>query len=122
MQRLKNAFLVGSVLVFTVMISATAANGQFGTRSRVDQKRQIVVVCHATGSKDNPYETTEVRDNGVAHRSHPADIVPAPVDGCPGPGGVEPVEPVPEPLTMLLFGAGVAGAGYAARRIKRQER
>ena len=38
-------------------------------------------------------------------------------DGTCG-GGT--VDPTPEPVTMLLFGAGIAGVGYAARRRKRR--
>ena len=37
-----------------------------------------------------------------------------------GGGGEEPPGAVPEPLTILLFGAGVAGVGYATRRLRRK--
>ena len=37
----------------------------------------------------------------------------------PTPGGGDP-DPVPEPLTILLFGAGVSGVGYAVRRLRRK--
>jgi hypothetical protein len=39
--------------------------------------------------------------------------------GTPGDGGG--TEPVPEPITMALFGAGLAGVGYARRRFKKGE-
>ena len=46
----------------------------------------------------------------------------------PPPDGEEPpppdgggTEPVPEPITMVLFGAGIAGVGYARRRFKKGE-
>jgi hypothetical protein len=40
-------------------------------------------------------------------------------DGEPGGGGD--TTPTPEPVTMLLFGAGLAGVGYARRRFKKDE-
>jgi hypothetical protein len=80
-----------------------------------------ITICHATGSTSNPYETITVSDNGKAHQGHAGDLIPAPAGGCPGPaGGSTPTptpSPVPEPMTMLLFAAGLAGVGYAARRL-----
>jgi hypothetical protein len=35
--------------------------------------------------------------------------------------GTAPPTGVPEPITMLLFGAGLAGVGYAKRRMGRKE-
>jgi hypothetical protein len=119
MKGLRSVCFLGLVLFLTLTMNAPTAQGQSRTRSLMMQEG-IRDVCHATGSRENPYELVKVSDNGEAHLRHPADIMPAPADGCPGPSGVEPngPEPVPEPLTMLLFGAGVAGAGYAARRLK----
>ena len=81
-----------------------------------------VTFCHATGSSSNPYETITTANEAVlaAHQGHPGDIIPAPAGGCPTDGGTTPTS-VPEPITMLLFGAGLAGVGYAKRRMGRKE-
>ena len=42
-------------------------------------------VCHATGDPANPYEELTVNSAELnVHRGHPNDIIPAPVNGCPG--------------------------------------
>ncbi len=51
-----------------------------------------------------------------AHAMH-GDVPPGPDGMC----GVQPPTAVPEPITMLLFGAGLAGVGYAKRRMGRKE-
>ncbi len=41
-------------------------------------------VCHSTGDLANPYEEITVNDAELSeHRTHPEDINPAPVNGCP---------------------------------------
>ncbi len=43
-----------------------------------------VAICHATGSKKNPYVLLTVNANGLnGHGKHTGDIIPAPADGCP---------------------------------------
>ena len=43
-----------------------------------------IVICHATGSAGNPYVEIEVDRNGLnGHGDHPADLIPAPAEGCP---------------------------------------
>lgn len=43
-----------------------------------------VAICHATGSKKNPYVLITVNVNGLnGHSGHMGDIIPAPADGCP---------------------------------------
>lgn len=42
-----------------------------------------VTICHATGSKKNPYVEITVSVNGLnGHDKHSGDIIPAPADGC----------------------------------------
>lgn len=41
-------------------------------------------ICHATGSKKNPYVLLTVNANGLkGHSKHAGDIIPAPEEGCP---------------------------------------
>lgn len=42
-----------------------------------------VTICHATGSKSNPYEEISIDVSGVSgHDNHEGDIIPAPEGGC----------------------------------------
>ena len=44
-----------------------------------------ITICHATGSKTNPYNEITVSVNGLnGHGDHEGDIIPAPEGGCPG--------------------------------------
>jgi hypothetical protein len=43
-----------------------------------------ITICHATGSKTNPYNEITVSVNGLnGHGNHEGDIIPAPAGGCP---------------------------------------
>jgi len=43
-----------------------------------------ITICHATGSKTNPYNEITVSVNGLnGHDKHEGDIIPAPEGGCP---------------------------------------
>lgn len=43
-----------------------------------------ITICHATGSKKNPYNEITVSVNGLnGHGQHASDIIPAPAGGCP---------------------------------------
>lgn len=43
-----------------------------------------ITICHATGSKKNPYVMITISVNGLnGHDKHPRDIIPAPAGGCP---------------------------------------
>lgn len=55
-----------------------------------------VNICHATGSKKNPYVTITVSENGLnGHGRHANDIIPAPAAGCPRAGDPAPIAPAP---------------------------
>jgi hypothetical protein len=44
-----------------------------------------ITICHATGSKTNPYVEITVSVNGLnGHGKHQGDIIPMPEGGCPG--------------------------------------
>jgi len=43
-----------------------------------------ITICHATGSKKNPYNEITVSVNGLnGHGQHEGDIIPVPAGGCP---------------------------------------
>jgi hypothetical protein len=43
-----------------------------------------ITICHATGSKKNPYVLITISVNGMnGHGKHARDIIPAPPGGCP---------------------------------------
>jgi hypothetical protein len=43
-----------------------------------------ISICHATGSRTNPYNEITVSVNGLnGHGKHEGDIIPAPAGGCP---------------------------------------
>jgi hypothetical protein len=45
-----------------------------------------ITICHATSSKNNPYNEITVSVNGLnGHDKHEGDIIPAPEGGCPTP-------------------------------------
>lgn len=47
-----------------------------------------ITICHATGSKKNPYNEITISVNGLnGHGKHSGDIIPAPAGGCPTTGG-----------------------------------
>lgn len=55
----------------TTLIATNTGNGK-------------ITICHATGSKNNPYNLITISVNGLnGHNNHTGDIIPAPADGCP---------------------------------------
>jgi hypothetical protein len=96
-----------------------------------------VAICHATSAADGHYNYLELPpeplsahfdEHGTPKAGHEKDFFP--VDGdCdksndPGGSGDDPGGPggTPEPITILLFGAGVAGVGYASRKLRRNKK
>lgn len=86
-------------------------------------------LCHATSSESNPYTYLElppspldnhIDSNGSPLAGHEQDFFPvdSDCDRSNDPGGDPGTDPgaVPEPITMLLFGSGIAGVGYISRR------
>lgn len=74
-----------------------------------------VAICHKEG--DGNYHLNSVSENAVAAHLGHGDIYPE-NGGCLSGSGTGDGEAgaTPEPVTMLLFGAGLAGIGYVSRR------
>jgi hypothetical protein len=96
-------------------------------------------ICHATGSAANPFTFLSLPpeplsghfdNSGTPLAGHEDDYFASDAEIAAGEcfadsGGPSPTpDPgaIPEPITMLLFGAGVAGVGYASRRIRRNKK
>jgi len=90
-------------------------------------------ICHATSSEKNPYIYLvlppaalggHLDKNGTSLAGHEQDYFPADsdCDRSNDPSGVpeDPPAATPEPLTILLFGAGLTGVGYVSRRYLRK--
>lgn len=91
--------------------------------SIVTAQLSVNTICHREGN--GTYTTIHPSSEGEinGHRNHPPlnginDIFDPPGGVCPE-GGVTPTA-TPEPISMLLFGAGLAGVGYYARRRKQR--
>ena len=109
------AFL--SVALMLGLSVAVIAQGTKGQISKGGEGGTLPPLCHATGSNSNPFTLISPGDPSYnTHFGH--GDVPA-VNGVCG-GGTTP-SGVPEPITMLLFGAGLAGVGYAKRRMGRNK-
>jgi len=85
----------------------------------VTAQLSVTTICHREGN--GSYTTIHPNSQGEinGHMNHPPlnginDIFDPPGGVCPD-GGVTPTA-TPEPISMLLFGAGLAGVGYYARR------
>jgi hypothetical protein len=125
-------FFIGACILAVFFVNGTLiVNGQSGGRS-LDRKpptqpekvnEGVLTVCHLTSSETNPYETLTIPESALpAHQAH-GDIYPVPANGCPTANGGGTPTPTPgatpEPITVLLLGAGLAGVGYASRRLRR---
>lgn len=96
---------------------------------------QKTAICHATSSAENPFNFLELppaslddhidNETGNPLVGHEQDFFPVDndCDKSNDPGGPGPSpDPIPEPITMLLFGAGLAGVGYASRRFMKKSK
>ena len=105
----------------TTTASASTSSQPATTAENNDKK---VAICHREG--EGVFHLNTISSNAVpAHLAH-GDMYPE-AGACLG-GGTDPTdnpggEPgaTPEPVTILLFGAGLAGVGYAARRWRKTE-
>ncbi len=113
----------GTGVVSTGGGSDTGASGDTGGGNsggtNAGGGQEMVSLCHATGSATNPFVLESVAAPAV--QAHLAGGDQRPSNGaCLVRGDGGPTAATPEPITMLLFGAGLAGVGYAARRRRRR--
>jgi hypothetical protein len=129
----RRSVLPFGALVLFLTFAMSNGYGQFNFKVVDPLKQQPnstaakVTVCHVEGSgADTRYVLKEIEDNALkAHLGH-GDIYPVPVTGCPFGAAGDP-EPTPgaggtpEPITILLFGSGLAATGFVARRSRRKK-
>ncbi|MFL6468324.1 MAG: PEP-CTERM sorting domain-containing protein [Pyrinomonadaceae bacterium] len=134
-------YLFAATIVLALLAMAHDSIGQRKFRGRGDSKfsasldtKGRTALCHATSSATNPYNYLVLPDeplsahfdeHGTPRAGHEQDFFPVDNDcdrsndnGGNDPGGTP--TSVPEPITMLLFGTGLAGIGYASRRYFRK--
>ena len=113
---IKYAHIASLLLVFAFTTSITFA--QSGDR---------IFICHFNQSEG--YVLIEVppqamnghfdaSGNPLHEGDYISDVPSCGIGGTPTPTPTQGGPPVPEPLTILLFGAGVSGVGYAVRRLR----
>lgn len=81
-----------------------------------EEEEKKTAICHREGNGE--FHLNTVSSSSVdAHLAH-GDMFPEGGSCLDGTTGGDDVEPgaTPEPITMLLFGAGLAGVGYMTRR------
>ena len=114
--------------VLLVLAFSTTSFGQ-GTVSFCHDNRdgsfvflQLPLAGAVNGHDYNP--ETMTFSSGPGQDGHETDFLAANeaacADGPTDPGGDPDPGAVPEPITMLLFGAGIAGVGYATRRLRKK--
>ena len=68
----------------TPAISATPTTTAIPTQILTPGETGKITICHATGSKKNPFVMITISVNGLnGHDKHQGDIIPAPAGGCP---------------------------------------
>lgn len=108
--RIMSMTLLGALLFLLALSSFSYSQANFA-------------ICHRIESPETPtgYNLLAVDDQGAfnGHLNH-GDVLPdangaCPASGTDGGGNPDPAA-LPEPLTILLFGTGLASVGYVTRR------
>ncbi len=72
-----------TVVRAAVARSTTTTTSTTTTSTTTTLAPRRITICHATGSRSNPYVAITVDLNGLnGHGDHPGDIIPAPAAGC----------------------------------------
>ena len=84
---------------FTLIgVGILAASLSLAGASAANATNEKTTICHATSSETNPWVLIEVPEPSLdAHEGH-SDLIPAPVDGCPVPAVVPPVDVPVDPI------------------------
>lgn len=119
MQRITPNKLLFNIVLFTALFLSG-----MGAAFAEMRPGDVISLCHREATKP-PYtiQTVTIDENGRhGHEgsSHGGDVIPAPAAGCPNDASGTSTTGTPEPVTMLLLGAGLVGVGYITRRAGRQ--
>ena len=134
---LRRSLIGMSFLLALVLSSVTFGQDiKFTSRTATREGATKVGVCHATEA--GTFELLMLPPGNAVdvHIADPAnpdsghdddylasasEIAAGQCGDSGGPGPTPQPGGVPEPVTMLLFGAGLAGVGYASRKLRRKK-
>lgn len=110
--------VLSTVVTLSCVLCLMALSGSAFAQGNDNEKK--VAICHRTNGNP-PFVLDVVAEASVpAHLAHGDTLDLTQCDDGTGGGGDPDPGAVPEPLTILLFGAGLTGVGYATRRLRKR--